>query len=94
MVSFHGLLSTRLPAKHGAVKAKVLALTGAHDPYAPIADVEPFQREMAGAGADWHAFTDPSAVEMTDVPGVRHDPLLERLSWIQATAFLDSIVRG
>jgi dienelactone hydrolase len=102
VVSFHGLLSTRLPAKRGALKAKVLALTGARDPYAPLEHVEAFQKEMAAAGADWHltiyaegwhAFTDPSAAEMTDVPGVRHDPLLETLSWLQATAFLDAVVR-
>jgi hypothetical protein len=30
---------------------------------------------------------------MSNVPGVRHDPLLETLSWVQATAFLDAIVR-
>ena len=103
VVSFHGLLTTRFPAKRGAVKAKVLALTGAHDPYAPLEDVEAFRKEMAAAGADWHltiygegwhAFTDPSAAEMTNVPGVRHDPLLETLSWVQATAFLDALVRG
>jgi dienelactone hydrolase len=103
VVSFHGLLTSQLPAKRGAVKAKVLALTGAHDPYAPIEHVEAFQKEMVAAGADWHltiygegwhAFTDPSAVEMTNVPGVRYDPLLEKLSWVQATAFLDAIVRG
>jgi dienelactone hydrolase len=102
VVSFHGLLTTQLPATRGAVKAKVLALTGAHDPYAPPEDVEVFREEMTAAGADWHltvygegwhAFTDPSAAEMSNVPGVRHDPLLEALSWAQATAFLDALVR-
>jgi dienelactone hydrolase len=103
VVSFHGLLTTRLPAQRGAVRARVLVLTGAQDPYAPSEHVEAFQKEMAAAGADWqltvygggwHAFTDPSAVEMANVPGVRYDPLLDRLSWAQATAFLDAVVRG
>ena len=53
---------------------------------------------MAAAGVDWHltlygqgmhAFTDPS-VEGHGVPGVRYDALLDRLSWSQATAFLDA----
>src|SRR5262249_45736148 len=35
VISFHGLLRSQIPAKPGAVKAKVLALTGMLDPYAP-----------------------------------------------------------
>ena len=102
VVSFHGLLRTQIPAEPGRVKAKVLALTGMLDPYAPADDVEAFQKEMAAAGIDWHltiygqgwhAFTDPEAAEMTNVPGVRYDPCLERLSWAQATAFIDTLVR-
>ena len=50
--------------------------------------------QMTIYGEGWHAFTDPSAVEMTNVPGVRHDPLLETLSWVQATAFLDAALRS
>lgn len=102
VVSFHGLLKTREPAQPGAVKAKVLVLTGAKDPYAPLDDVGGFQDEMIAAGADWqlttygeawHAFTDPLA-ETKGVPGVRFDPLVDKLSWAQATAFLEATVRG
>jgi dienelactone hydrolase len=102
VVSFHGLLRTKLPAQPGAVKAKVLVLTGMKDPYAPIADVEVFQNEMTSAGVDWHlttygsgwhAFTDPDAGEMANVPGVKYDALLEKLSWVQSSAFLDTLVR-
>ena len=51
---------------------------------------------MTNAGADWqttvygqgfHAFTDPDIGEQ-EVPGTAYDPLLDRLSWAQATAFL------
>jgi dienelactone hydrolase len=100
VVSFHGLLTTRLPAQPGAVKAKVLAITGALDPYAPAADVETFQKEMTEAGGDWqmtvygrgwHAFTDPDVDPK--IPGVKYDPLLARLSWSQATAFLEATLR-
>jgi dienelactone hydrolase len=101
VVSFHGLLTTKLPAQPGQVKAKVLSITGALDPYAPVADVETFQKEMTDAGGDWqmtlyglgwHAFTDPDV--SPDIPGVRYDPLLDRLSWSQATAFLEATLAG
>ena len=103
VVSFHGLLGTRMPAQPGMVKAKVLAMTGRQDPYAPVADVEAFQQEMTAAGVDWHltvysqghhAFSDPEAVQMTQIPGVRYDPRLEKLSWSQAVAFVDASLGG
>jgi len=100
VVSLHGTLRSQLPAAQDAMKAKVLALTGALDPYAPREDVEAFQSEMAGAHADWqmtiygggrHGFTDPIADRMTNlVPGVGYDPLLDKLSWSQTLAFLDA----
>lgn len=70
VVSFHGGLATPAPAKVGTLKAKVLALHGADDPYVPAKDVEAFQAEMRAAKADWqlvsfgnavHSFTDVSA---------------------------------
>ena len=101
VVSFHGLLKTPLPAEPGVVKAKVLALTGKQDPYAPAADVEGFQKEMEAAQVDWqltlygrgyHAFSEPEAVQMTNIPGIRYDPLLAKLSWSQGTAFIEAAV--
>jgi dienelactone hydrolase len=104
VVSFHGTLGTHQTARPGAVNAKALVLTGALDPFAPPKDVEAFQQEFAAAGAYWqmsiygagkHGFTDPIADEMSAVlPGVGYDRLLDRLSWAQAMAFLDAIVRG
>jgi dienelactone hydrolase len=102
VVSFHGLLTSEFPAKPGAVKAKVLVLTGAHDPYAPPEHVDGFRKEMTAAGADWqitiygegyHAFTDPNAGELTHIPGLRYDPLLDKLSWTSALAMLDATLR-
>jgi dienelactone hydrolase len=97
VVSFHGLLTTKLPARPGHMKAKVLAITGALDPYAPPADVQRFQEELANAKVDWHltlygqgwhAFTDAAVARDHDIPGVRYDARLDRLSWGQATAFI------
>jgi len=70
VVSFHGGLSTTRPARPGQVRAKVLVLHGADDPFVPPAEVAAFQREMRAARADWqmhsyggavHSFTNPAA---------------------------------
>jgi dienelactone hydrolase len=104
VASFHGTLNTHLPAAPGAVCARVLALHGALDPFAPRPAVDAFQQEMAAAGADWqmtiyggayHGFTDPISDEMRQVmAGVGYDAVVDRLSWSQALAFLDAALRG
>src|SRR5687768_14140549 len=53
VVSFHGGLGTSTPAQPGAVKAKVLALHGADDPFVPPTEVAAFEAEMRRAGVDW-----------------------------------------
>jgi dienelactone hydrolase len=102
VVSFHGLLRTASPAQRGAVTAKVLSITGVKDPYVPVEDLEAFQREMTDAEVDWqmtvygeglHAFTMPDIAEQ-QVPGTAYDPLLDHLSWAQATTFLAATLRG
>ncbi|WP_103728662.1 dienelactone hydrolase family protein [Novosphingobium sp. HII-3] len=102
VVSFHGLLNTHARAKAGEVQAKLLILTGERDPYAPSSDVEALRDELRHAGADhhitiysegWHAFSDDEAAEMEQVPGVRYDPLIDRLAWAQTLAFLEATVK-
>jgi dienelactone hydrolase len=70
VVSFHGDLATPLPARPGTVKAKVLVLHGADDPFVPPEQVAAFEEEMRKAGVDWqlvkygdavHSFTNPAA---------------------------------
>jgi len=73
VVSFHGSpLSTSTPAAPGKVKAKVLVLNGAADPFVKPDTIEPFKREMEAARVDYrfvnypgavHAFTNPQATE-------------------------------
>jgi dienelactone hydrolase len=102
VISFHGLLRTANPARCGVVTAKVLSITGVKDPYAPVEDMEAFQQEMTDAEVDWqvtlygegfHAFTMPDIAEQ-NVPGTAYDPLLDHLSWAQATTFLAATLRG
>jgi dienelactone hydrolase len=96
-ISFHGLLTTPLPAKAGAVRARILACTGAKDPLVPLADVTAFQEEMAAAEADWqlivygkalHSFTNRNVLGMGD-PRMDYDPSADRQSWAAALLFLD-----
>ena len=72
VASFHGGLTTTSPAKPGAVKAKVLVLTGGDDKFVPSEQVEGFEKEMKAARADFqvvsypgalHSFTNPAADE-------------------------------
>src|SRR2546429_2841149 len=54
VVSFHGVLATKMPAQPGQVKASVLVCTGVDDPLAPPEQVADFENEMrAGGVKDW-----------------------------------------
>jgi len=99
VVSFHGGLDTTKPAQAGAIKAKVLVLTGADDPGAPIAQVGAFQDEMRRAGADWtmisyggavHSFTNPAAGDDPS-KGAAYNAKADRRSWRAMRDFFDEI---
>ena len=70
VVSFHGSLTTANPARPGVVKAKVLVLNGADDPFTTPANITAFKQEMDAAGVCYrfvnypgakHSFTNPDA---------------------------------
>lgn len=70
VASFHGMLATANPAQAGAVKAKILVMTGAADPFVPPDQIAQFKKEMDAAKADYklmeypgakHGFTNPDA---------------------------------
>ena len=72
VASFHGILDTHERAKAGAVKARVLVVNGADDPFVKRESVDAFKKEMDAAGVDYkfldypgvvHAFTNPDATE-------------------------------
>ncbi|MFC3173741.1 dienelactone hydrolase family protein [Novosphingobium bradum] len=99
VVSYHGLLTTRAPARPGAIKAQVCAYTGRLDPYAPRDHVEGFRDEMIAAdarfhitelGNSWHSFTDPDAARVP-VPGVQFDALARDVSWAGTLAVLKAL---
>ncbi|MCG6552667.1 MAG: dienelactone hydrolase family protein [Candidatus Magnetominusculus sp. LBB02] len=97
-VSIHGGLDTPEP-KTSKIKAKVLALHGADDPYVTKEDVEAFQNEMRSAGADWymtsygsavHAFTNPKA-GTDNSKGAAYNEKADKRSWIALKEFLKEI---
>jgi dienelactone hydrolase len=99
VVSFHGLLSTQLPAQPGAIKAKVLACTGAEDPLVPPDHVAAFVEEMRASGCDWqlvtyahagHGFTRKDASSL-GIPGIAYDERADARSWAAMKAFLEEI---
>jgi dienelactone hydrolase len=70
VVSFHGGLDSPTPADGKYIKARVIALQGADDPYVKPADIAAFQNEMRTHNVDWqmtvyggavHSFTDLGA---------------------------------
>ena len=101
VVSFHGLLSTSMPATAGAIKGQVAIYTGARDPYAPAEHVTALQQELAAAGARFqvmvfsdacHAFTDPNAAAMGR-EGIAYDAIADRVSWAGTLALLEATLR-
>ncbi len=95
VVSFHGGLSTPSPASKASLKARVLALHGADDPFVPPAEVEGFAREMREAGADWqlvayggavHSFTDWNAGNDPS-RGAAYEKKADLRSWEAMRAF-------
>ncbi len=70
VVSFHGGLDSPNPADGKNIKARVMALQGADDPFEKPADLAAFENEMRTSHVDWsltqyggavHGFTDVTA---------------------------------
>ena len=53
VVSFHGGLSTSMPAAENSIKTPILVLNGADDRGTSLEDIGKFNEEMNAAGADW-----------------------------------------
>jgi len=105
VVSFHGDLTTVDPAKPGGVKAKILVLTGADDPFVPLKQVDVFKQEMNGAGADFrvilypgakHSFTNPEADALGkkfSLP-IAYQKEADTKSWNEMKSFLATAFKG
>ena len=102
VVSFHGSLATDMPAKVGAVKAKVLVFSGDADKMIPPEQVADFKDEMTKAGASFrfvgypgvmHSFTNPEAdafAKKFKLP-MAYNKKADQGSWAQTKKFLKEI---
>ncbi len=101
VASFHGGLSTPVPAAAGGIRTKVLVLHGADDPSVPPVDVQAFQEEMRKSGADWqmvayggavHTFTNPAAGNDPS-RGSAYNEKAARRSWEHMKVFFAEIFK-
>ena len=99
VVSFHGGLDT--PDLNGAknIKAKVLVLHGADDPFAPAEHVTALDDELRQAGADYqihlyggavHSFTEPEAGNDPS-KGAAYNESADKRSWEAMKQFFAEI---
>ncbi len=101
VVSFHGVLTTKMPAQPGAVKASVLVCTGVDDPLAPPEQVADFEDEMrAGRVRDWqviaygntlHGFTNPAA-DGSMMRTALYNEQADRRSWASMKGLFDEVL--
>ena len=102
VVSFHGGLDSPTPADGKNIKAKVLVLHGADDPYVPEAQVKALEDELRGGGVDWqlvkysgavHSFTNPEAGN-DNSKGAAYNAAADRRSWKAMEDFFAEIFAG
>jgi dienelactone hydrolase len=104
VAAFHAGLGANVPAATpGKVKAKVLVLNGAEDPFIKPEEVGAFKQEMQMAKVDYryvdypgavHAFTNPDATEAGrkfKLP-LRYDAKADRQSKAEADRFLAAVL--
>jgi dienelactone hydrolase len=98
VVSFHGGLGSPTPEDAKNIKARVLALHGADDPFVPAPEVADFQKEMRDAGVDWqfvsyggavHSFTDAGATGV--MAGAKYNAKADARSWEAMKTFFGEL---
>jgi len=99
VVSFHGELSNPTPQDAKNIKAKVLILHGAADPFVKADQVEAFEKEMKAAQIDYrlikypgaqHGFTNPDNKGI-DPPGALYNKEADTASWNEMQQFFKAL---
>lgn len=99
VVSFHGGLDTPNPQDAKNIRAKVLVLHGADDPFVPPEQVKAFEDEMRAGNVDWqlvkyskavHSFTNPDAGN-DNSRGAAYNADADRRSWENMKLFFKEI---
>lgn len=101
VISFHGGLSTPTPQDAKNIKAKVMALHGADDPFVKTDEVLAFQDEMRKGGVDWqfisysnavHSFTNKAAGS-DNSKGAAYNEKADKRSWEAMKTFFAEIFK-
>ncbi|CAN5534709.1 dienelactone hydrolase family protein [soil metagenome] len=96
IVTFHGGLDSPKPADGAKIKAHVLVLHGADDPFVPAPDVAAFEDEMRKNKVDWelvkyggavHSFTEKGAGN-DNSKGAAYNASADKRSWQAMRTFL------
>lgn len=96
LVVFHGGLGTTEAADNKSIKAPVLVLNGADDPFIPVKEREEFKASLKqfGIPLTWvdypgavHAFTNPK-VDSYKLDGAKYNKAADEKSWLAAKKFL------
>lgn len=100
VVSFHGGLGKAEDRNITEIKAKVLVLHGADDPFVPEKEVLGFQQEMKDSKADWqmiyysgavHSFTNKKAGN-DNSKGAAYNEKADQRSFVHFLAFLKEVL--
>jgi len=100
VVSFHGGLGKASDRKITEIKAKVLVLHGADDPFVPEKEVLAFQQEMKESKADWqmiyysgavHSFTNKKAGNYNS-RGAAYNETADKRSFEHFLSFLKEVL--
>ncbi|MGD9729699.1 MAG: dienelactone hydrolase family protein [Nitrospiraceae bacterium] len=101
VVSIHGALATKHPAEKGKVRARILVLTGAADPFVPGEQVAAFTQEMKAADAKFqvvsypgvkHGFTNPNAGK-AGLDALEYNAEADKKSWAALLEFFKEVFR-
>lgn len=101
VVSFHGNLDTTVPADAKSLKAQVLVLHGAADPFVPDEQVKAFVDEMNKAKATWELVSYSGAVHSFTKKAAGNDPSkgqaynarADKRSWVAMTSFFEDVFK-
>jgi dienelactone hydrolase len=104
VVSFHGNLATKTPAKTGLVTSKILVLNGEEDNFVSKESIQAFEDEMTKAGANYqfvnypgakHGFSNPDADRLgkaNNLPIV-YNAEADRLSWLAMQQLIQTVFK-
>lgn len=101
VASFHGGLATNMPTDKESIKAKVLVLHGADDPFESQEEISNFKKELNDAGADWqmvyysgavHSFTRKDAGN-DNSKGAAYNEHADKRSWEAMKSFFTEIFK-